>query len=217
MRIAGRLFALALAVALIVQVASGQVQRSGGGANMQLMQEYQQAVSERDQLKDDNSKLKKDLDDAKKQLEAAQKQLTASKVGASRNEAELAAAQTSSQNNAKALADLRGRAEELVARFRDTVKTLQGVETDRAQLKQQLGQSQSAYDKCAVTNDALYQVASEVLDRYQHQGAFSYLARSEPFTKIKQTQIDNLVVEYRERAEELRLKKATPAAPTASH
>ena len=50
----------------------------------------------------------------------------------------------------------------------------------------------------------------EILDRYQHQGAFSFLARAEPFTRIKQTQIDNLVVEYRERAEELRQKK--PAA-----
>jgi hypothetical protein len=115
--------------------------------------------------------------------------------------------------------------QELIGHFRETVTTLRGVESERTQLQQQLAQSQAAFDKCAERNYALYQVDNEVLDRYQHQGPFSYLARAEPFTRLKRTQIDNLALEYKQRAEELRMKPPAangvgtaptppPAAPT---
>jgi hypothetical protein len=53
------------------------------------------------------------------------------------------------------------------------------------------------------------------------------MARAEPFTRIKRTQVDNYVLEYKQRAEELRMQKAapppaapppnTPAAPAQQH
>ena len=211
--------------ALIVTPASAQVQRSGGGGNPALMQQYQQLATERTQLQADNAKLKKDLDDLKKQLDAAKQQITASKAGATHNQAALAAAQAAVQaandSNARSQADTRTRMQELVGRFRETATQLRGVETERNQLQQQLTQSKVDFDKCAQRNYDLYQVDLEVLDRYEHQGAFGYLARGEPFTRIKRTQVDNFVLEYKERAEELRVKKPdapagpTPAAPPA--
>jgi hypothetical protein len=104
--------------------------------------------------------------------------------------------------------------QELVGRFRETITAMRGIETERNQLQQQVAAGQSAFDRCAETNYALYQINSEVLDRYAHQGAFSYFERSEPFTRLKRTQIDNLVLEYRQRADELQVKK-TAAAKTA--
>jgi len=188
--------------------AAAQVQRSGGGgaANAALMQQYQQAVGERDQLHADNEKLKKDSDDLRRQLETVKQQLATTKAGVTRNESALATAQASNENNAKALTDSRARMQELISRFRETVTQLRAVESDRTLLQQQLTQSKAAFDKCAQANYQLYQVDNEVLDRYAHQGAFSYMARAEPFTRIKRTEIDNLVLEYRERAEELRVK-----------
>jgi len=106
--------------------------------------------------------------------------------------------------------------QELISRFRETVTQLRAVESDRTLLQQQLTQSKAAFDKCAQANYQLYQVNNEVLDRYAHQGAFSYLARAEPFTRIKRTEIDNLVLEYRERAEELRVKPAASGAGVAT-
>jgi hypothetical protein len=97
--------------------------------------------------------------------------------------------------------------QELIDRFKETATQLRDTETERTKLQQQLAQSKADFDKCAVRNYDLYQVDQEVLDRYEHQGAFSYLARGEPFTRIKRTQIDNFVLEYKERAEELRVKK----------
>jgi chromosome segregation ATPase len=204
---------LALTAAAAVMA---QVERSGGGANAQLAAQYQQAVAERTQLQAENEKLKNDLDEAKKQLQAANTQLTAAKTGAGVTQAQLAAAQASSQSNAQALEQSRVRMQELVDRFRDTATTLRDVETERTHLQQQLVQSKADFDRCADDNYQLYQVDAEVLDRYQHQGPFSYLARAEPFTRIKRTQIDNLVVEYRARAEELRVRKAAPPTAAAS-
>jgi chromosome segregation ATPase len=179
------------------------------------MQQYQQEVSERAQLQAENEKLKKDLEglkDLKKQLDDAKRQLASLKAGAGRGQAELAAAQAAGASSARNLADTNEKLQQLIARFKETVATLQGVETERAQVQQQLAQSRGAYDKCAQTNVALYQVTSDVLDRYAHQGAFSYVARAEPFTRIKRTEIDNLVLEYKQRADELRVKPETAAA-----
>ncbi len=204
-------------LAILVGIASApvfaQVSRSGGssGANTQLLMQLQQVTTERSQLQAENSKLKKEAEDLKKQLATAQQQLTAAKSGADRNQAAVAAARASNETTQRTLEDSRARMQELVTRYRDTITTMRGIETDRSQLRQQLAASQAAYDQCAVTNDSLYQINKEVLDRYQHQGAFSYMARAEPFTKIKRTQIDNLSLEYRQRAEELRVKKASPA------
>lgn len=219
-------------VLLAAVAASGpvvaQVERSGGGANAQLMQQFQQAVSERTQLQAQNAKLKKDAEDLKKQLATAQQQLTASKAGSDRNQAAVAAARATNEGTQKSLEETKSKMQELVARFRETVTTMRGIETERSQLRQQLAASQSAYDQCAEKNNSLYQIDTEVLERYQHQGAFSYFERSEPFTRLKQTQIDNMALEYRQRAEELRIKRAaagsgannpsssTPATPSAS-
>lgn len=195
-----------------------QVERSGGGANALVMQQYQQAVSERSQLQAQNAKLNKELDDLKKQLGAAQQQATASKAGVGRSQAAVEAARAANERTQQSLDETKGKMQELVGRFRETITTLRAVETERAQLQQQLAANQSQYDKCAETNYSLYQVNSEVLERYAHQGAFSYFERSEPFTRLKRTQIENLVIEYRQRVEELRVKKsaaskaAVPAA-----
>ncbi len=204
---------LALVTAIVVQPVFAQVERSGGGENSQLLEQYQQAVAARDQLQQDNAKLSKDLDDTKQQLQAAQRQLAASKAGASRNAAALTAAQTSNASTAKTLELYKSRMEELIARFQQTIDQLRSVETDRAQLKQQLAQNKTALDKCVQTNASLYQVTDQVLDRYEHQGMFSYLERSEPFTRIKRTQIENLALEYRQRAQALRVSEPGAASP----
>ena len=205
--------------ALVTVVAPAQVQRSGGAgsgaANAQLMMQYQQADAERTQLKSDNAKLEKDLDDLKKQLDAANKQAAVSKAGVSRDSAQLAAAQAATDRSAKDLADSKAKMQELVGKFRETITQMRGIESERSQLQQELAQSKTAFDQCAERNYSLYQVDNEVLDRYSHQGAFSYMERAEPFTRIKRTQIDNLVLEYKERAEELRMKKAATSAPGA--
>jgi hypothetical protein len=69
-----------LTLALSSGAAWAQTERSGGGVNAQLAQQYQQALAAKTQLEADNQKLKKQLDDTKdlkKQLDAANKALAA--------------------------------------------------------------------------------------------------------------------------------------------
>jgi hypothetical protein len=200
---------------LLTGVAHAQTQRSGGGASPQLMQQYQQVSSERAQLQADNEKMKKQLDDMKKQLATTQQQLDALKAGASRGQAALAAAHTTNENTEKSLDDTKAKMQELIGKFRETLVTLRNVETERTQLQQQLTQSRAAYDRCAVANDGLYQINNEVLNRYSHQGTFSCLSRDEPFTRLTRTRIENLSLEYRQRADQLRIEKS-PAGAAAS-
>ena len=231
-----RLVALAAACsALFATNASAQVQRSGGSnaaANAQLMMQYQQASTERAQLQADNTKLKKELDDVKEQLDAATKLAAASKASVGRDAGQLVAAQAANERSSKELTDTKAKMQELIGKFRETITQMRGVESVRAHLEQELTQSKAAFDQCAERNYSLYQVDNEVLDRYAHEGVFSHVASAEPFTRIKRTQIDNLVLEYKERAEELRVKKAgatpgsaalpgattsgTPAAPSSA-
>jgi chromosome segregation ATPase len=206
-------------LALSIDHARAQVERSGGGVNAQLAQQYQQAVAERTQLQAENARLKKQLDDVGKQLQASAQQLKSAKQGAVAAravEAQLAAAQASSQSNARSLDQLKSKSEELVGHFRDTVATLRGVESERAQLKQQLLQARAARDQCAERNDQMFQINADVLDRYEHQGVFGRMAQAEPFTRIKRTQIENLVLEDRQRVEQLRVERQKDPAVTPS-
>src|SRR5262249_876564 len=61
----------------------------------------------------------------------------------------------------------------------------------------------------------LYKLNDEVLTHYEKQSAFARMATIEPFTRIKRTQNENFVDEYRARAQD---QVVTPPAglPSAS-
>jgi chromosome segregation ATPase len=191
--------------------AIGQVQRSGG-ANQQLLSELQQVSSERSALQSENARLKKDLADASTKLTAATKQLAALKAGSASVENALRAARQSSVSTEEALGQLKTRMQELIGRYRELASNLQTVERERTEGQQQLAASRAEFDRCVQRNDQLYSLNGEVLGHYEHQSAFSVLARAEPFTKIERTRNENLIDEYRARADQLRVQKP-PAGP----
>jgi chromosome segregation ATPase len=208
---------LALATLIVSGPASSQEARSGG--NDQLVRQMQQLASERTDLQAQNDKLQKDLEAAKQQLLVVKQQLDAAKAGTARSQSEVsaarAAADASRDNNEKALADAKSKMQDLVDHYRATVVTLRDTETERAQLRQQLVQTNAGWDQCAQRNDSISKVTNEVLDRYAHEGLFTQLGRAEPFTQLKRTQIENLVLEDRQRVAELRVKQPPPVAPSA--
>jgi chromosome segregation ATPase len=200
---------------LLMVLAAGsvhaQVQRSGGGGEAQkFMQQYQQLAAEKTALQGQVTQLKKDLDTANAELAAAKKERDALKARSGVSTAaaaQLAGANAARQNAEKSLEQNKQRTTELVDRFKETVGTLKGVESDRAELKKDNLALNAAYDKCALDNMSLYDISKTVLDRYEHVGLFTKVSSAEPFTRITRTRIDNLVDEYRARAEDLRAKK----------
>jgi chromosome segregation ATPase len=197
--------ACALAV-LLAAAAHAQTERSGNEAQ-KFMQQYQQIAAEKTALQGQLAQMKKDLDAAQSELAAAKKERDALKAHAGGSSAALAQATAAKEQSDKSLETYKQRMSELVAKFRETAATLRDTEADRAKARQELTERNSAFDRCAEDNFKLYEVNSEILDRYDHVGLFTKVSASEPFTRLTRARIENLVDEYRARALELRVKK----------
>jgi hypothetical protein len=200
-----------VAVASLTGSAHAQTARTGGSANTQLLQQMQQLASERTSLQAENAQMKKELDALRKERDALKKgqQAVDGRVKAT----EVALARTTAQHESteQELKQAKDRMQELVAKFRETIQTLRDVESERATAKQALTATDHDLKVCVDHNAALYKLNEEVLNRLEHPG-WSRVASIEPFTKIKRVQLENLVDDYKSRAEDQRLKTAPPAA-----
>ncbi len=206
------------ALLVLTSAAHAQTARSGGGAaDAQLLQQLQQLASERTQLQAENAKLKKELEDVKKKIKGLESDRTALNQRAQSAAAALAQSSASKEGLEQSLSQQRTRMEELIAKFRETATTLRDVETDRAQARTQLATREQELKTCVEKNLALYKVNSEALDRLENQSFWTSVARKEPFTQLKRTQIENLVDEYRGRADDNRIEgQGSGAASPAS-
>jgi chromosome segregation ATPase len=204
-------FGLIVLLALGTTPLVAQVERSGGGQAQKFMQQYQQLAAEKTALEGRLAQTKQDLDTANATLEAVKKERDALKTKAAAGPAISASAvsqlTTEKDTAQKNLEQYKQRMGELVTRFRETATNLKDVEADRSRLAKELDERNGAYDKCAADNLQLYEINGDILNRYDHVGLFTKVSAAEPFTKITRTRIDNLVVEYRARALELRAKK----------
>jgi chromosome segregation ATPase len=187
-----------------------QVQRSGGGEAQKFMQQYQQVAAEKTALQAQLAQMKKDLDTANAELAAVKKERDAAKAHAGVSPVAIAQADSAREAAERNLEQSKQRMTELVGRFRETAANLKDAEADRGKLRKDLSERNSAFDACAVNNMQLYEVNREILDRYEHVGLFTKVSAEEPFTKITRVRIENLVDEYRERAQALRIKNPAP-------
>ena len=203
----GVIAATILISVLAVEQAPAQVERSGGGESQKIMQQYQQLAAERTSLQAQAAQMKKDLDTAHADLAAMKKERDALKGGAGSAAAALAQANTAKQSAERDLEQSRQKMTELVGRFRELAQNLKAVEEGRNQAQKALAERNAAYDACADHNLQLYEISRDVLDRYEHVGLYTKVSAAEPFTRITRTRIENLVDDYRARAEELRVKK----------
>jgi chromosome segregation ATPase len=187
-------------------MATAQSARSGGSEIQKFMAQYQQIAAEKTALQTQMTQMKSDLDKSKADLAAMKKERDALKSRSGASPAAVAQLTASKDTAEKALETSKQRMSELVGRFRETAATLKESEADRAKLRRDLEERRTAFDQCAQNNLELFEITSDVLERYENVGLFRRTAASEPFTKITRTRIENLVDEYRARAMELRSK-----------
>jgi chromosome segregation ATPase len=202
---------MAVSTAFLACAARAQVERSGGGGEAaRIMQQYQQVAAEKTALQSQLAQAKKDLEAAQSELAAAKKDRDAMKAragaaaSATAEATRLTASQAATEKN---LDQYKQRLTELVAKFRELAANLKDVESDRTTLRNDLGKRDAAFQSCAKDNVQLYDLATQVLDRYEHVGLFTKVSAEEPFTRITRTRLDNIADEYREQAQQLRLKK----------
>jgi chromosome segregation ATPase len=187
-----------------------QTQRSGGGEAQKFMQQYQQLAAEKTALQAQVAQMKKDLDASHAELAAVKKERDVAKAHTGVSPTAVAQAIGAKETDLRNLELSKQRMSELVARFRETAINLKDVEADRNTLRRELSERNSAFDKCAEDNLQLFELSSDILKRYEHVGMFTKVSAAEPFTRITRTRLENLVDEYRIKAQELRVKPRTP-------
>lgn len=206
------------AVAAFLLSGPGQAQtaRSGGGASAQLMQQMQQLAAERTSLQAENDTLKKDLESMRKERDALKKGQQALDQRVRVTESSLKESTVQREATAQELAQLKEKMQQLIAKFRETVQSLREVETQSTAAKQTLAIRDRDLKTCIDRNLALYKLNDEVLTRLEHQTVWGRMARAEPFTRIKRIELENLVDEYKSRADDHRISagSAQPAAET---
>lgn len=193
-----------------------QTARSGGNANAQLTQQLQQLASERTSLQAENARMKKELADLTKERDALKSGRSALEQRAKASEAAIARNAHGQETAENEITQLKERMQELIAKFRETAQTLKDVEVERATFKQSLTTRDAELTQCAARNVALYQLNGEVLTRLENQGVFSRVASAEPFTRLKRTQLENLIEDYKYRAEDQKVIAPSAATPAST-
>jgi chromosome segregation ATPase len=188
--------------------AAAQAARSGGGASAQLVQQLQQLASERTALQAENARMKKELAELTKERDTLKSGRSALDQRSRASEAAIARSAQETANAESELAKQKERMQQLVEKFRETAQTLRDVETERATFKQSLNTREADLATCTKQNEALFALNDEVLTRLEGTGPISRIASAEPFTKLKRTQLENLIDEYRYRAEDQKVSAA---------
>ncbi|HEY4209983.1 MAG TPA: hypothetical protein VGM84_00770 [Steroidobacteraceae bacterium] len=203
---------LALGLGGLVQA---QTARTGGAPNAQLMQQMQQLAAERTGLQAENAKMKKELDDLRKERDAlkkTQQQQVALDGKLKAGSEALARSEAARESANQELTQTKGRLEELVNKFRETVQSMREIETNLTTTRQESASRQQDLKVCTLHNQALYKLNGEILTRLEHPSGWSRVASAEPFTRIKRVELENLVDDFKGRADDERLP-TTPAAP----
>lgn len=175
--------ALAKVQALLKQVNAQKAAAEGELANLKL-----QAADKDQQI-------------AKLTAELKEKKASLSETSANLQVAEQKGATLGSElerQNGK-LEKTRERLKKLSARHKDTRATLASTEQARQQLESELAATRVELKDSEAKNLALYQANREMLDKFQHEGVFSRILRSEPLTGIAQVKVETILQEYEQK------------------
>ena len=165
------------------------------------------------------------LNDAKQQLEldnarlkasnaALEQQIKIAKLNVSARESDIAVHAKQAQVARGGLArtekrnqQLTTRLEEVVVKYKDTARSLQQAEADKQALQRDLNSTRSELADAEEKNRAMYATSREVLERFKHKSPWTALLQKEPFTGIKQVEVETTVENFEHDMQEQLLDK----------
>lgn len=158
-----------------------------------LEQEKAQLAQEKAVLDGQVKETTEKLDDARKQAGAATRKATVL-------EKELATTQADKEALTAKLTDT----EQRLAKLTDQQRT---TEAERKRLDALAALQRQSIAGCEAKNEKLHAQGVELLDRYQQKGCFDTVLQADPFTGLKQVEIENYVEESREKLDEQKLAR----------
>jgi chromosome segregation ATPase len=205
----------AIAVLLFAAAAPSAAEeaRRSSDATARLQVMLQQLNAEKTKLAADNQKLVAERDSLKKELEAVESKASGEKQRLSRAAQDLATAQAGRASVQQAFDTLKGRFEALVEQYKKTVGVLREVEAERNTLSEMAADYQKRVTVCETNNETLYRNTLELIDRYDEKGILDTLRQREPVTGLGRVRLENLMEEYRNIADDMRIKYETATAP----
>jgi chromosome segregation ATPase len=177
----------------------------------------QKSEQEKTKLLEDKAALEKEKNDLNEKIKAK-----------GRTERQLAEARKKEAAQAKLVEGLRGELETSrakVSEFEGHIKVLDGrlaeseahgeqLTAHGADLKRKLheqreiiGRQVQTLQACDDKNAKLYQLTGDLMSSYQRKGVWDSVLQKEPFTGIKDVEIQSLLQEYRDKADALRIEK----------
>jgi chromosome segregation ATPase len=190
---------LALALTFALPVKAADDKKAGKEQVRQLQQNQRKLEQEKVQLAQEKTQLDGELKDSKLKLAetsgradaASRQRLTLSKELGAANADKAALIAKVAETEKKLL-----EAEQKLVTANDAFQRLDGVKT---QVEVNLAQRSQVLASCEAMNQAQHQYGMEILEKYQSKGCSSVLLQKEPFTGLKQVQIENMLEAYREK------------------
>ena len=84
---------------------------------------------------------------------------------------------------------------------------LKRMVAEKKALESKVRKERHKFNRCETGNAKLCLIANELIKKYQNKGIVGALMQKEPFTQLKKVEIEKFMQEYKEKIEELELKR----------
>jgi chromosome segregation ATPase len=170
----------------------------------------QQAAAEKSRLQAENAALAGEKEQLSKGLESLKSTLAGLETRLRETEGALAGAKESNAELTQRLDETLERLHNLAAKHREQGRVLQVTEGSRARLEATSAEQAHRIEDLESKNLKLYGIDRELVERYDKKGVWEAIQEGEPFTGLKQVEMENLLEEYRDRMDALKAAKAAP-------
>jgi chromosome segregation ATPase len=207
-----------LAFALVAVTASWhagaqQDDRRAREAARRMQQMQQQLTQEKAQLEQDKAKLEKENANGEKQIKQLQAKLKRTEAGTKQSEADVKqkaaeADRLKAELEAMSLkfVEQREKSDKLADSYKASVETIKTRDAEKVALntrtleqREIIGRQAQLIQACEEKNAALYQLGTDLLQRYRNKSVMDALKQAEPFTQLEKVRMENLLQEYSEK------------------
>lgn len=191
--------AVSCSFALLLALAMGSAHAEPPNAQAALSRAQamlKQLNDAKQQLEVDNAKLTASNASLEQQLKIARLNLAARDADVARRGSELGAARESLTRVEARKAQLTTRLEELVEKYKSLTQKHKALAASSADLERDLKATRAELADAEEKNRVMYETSVAILERYQHKSRWTALLQKEPFTGIKQVQVESDAAQF---------------------
>ena len=152
------------------------------------------------------AKLQQDIKDKTATLEAVQKSLADSSQRNSALDRNLG-------RTRERLKQTEDKLREVIAKYHELARNLQQTRAEKADVEQHLAEETRRREDAEAKNRKLYQLNAELLKKFDDKGVMDALLQHEPFTGIKEVQMENMQQDYGYKADQLKVRRPVAGQP----